>query len=273
MIIRSAAQRRQTVPLPRPPLLSAVAGDLSSVAPGNNLVQQVPPEGFSRPPDKSPWLTLPAPGINPWENARTSQTPKVMENIHIPFWQVLSKHGVPERSGLPESPRAAAMQPTGAQAGVSQPGSLIPRRRTVSKYPAQEEEKTLAYLDKRGHSKFSSRKRQESAGLAEALVSGGVLHPEGELQAAGGRAARGAAAGAAEPSPAQSLYSLAGWNCLLRSSSFKTGQNPVCSSSKHPRRVTVGLPTPRDGLLPPRADDGLGRGCHLWSRRLFFFFL
>ena len=144
MIIRSAAQRWRTVPLPQPSLLSAVAGDLSSVAPGNNLVQQVPPEGFSRPPDKSPWLTLPAPGINPWENARTSQTPKVTENIHIPFWQVLSKHSVPERSGLPESLRAAAVQPQGHRLGchslarsflAGEPSANIPRKRRKKLLP------------------------------------------------------------------------------------------------------------------------------------------
>lgn len=58
------------------------------------------------------------------------------------------------------------------------------------------------------------------------------------------------AGGAAEASPAQSRYSLAVWNCPLSSSS-KFGQSPVCSSSEHPRRVTVGLPRPGRVPSPP----------------------
>lgn len=65
------------------------------------------------------------------------------------------------------------------------------------------------------------------------------------------------AGGAAEASPAQSRYSPAVWNCPLSSSSSKIGLSLVCSSSEHPRRVTVGLPRP--GRIPfPPLPRGLG---------------
>lgn len=59
------------------------------------------------------------------------------------------------------------------------------------------------------------------------------------------------AGGAAEASPAQSRYFPARRCCPLSSSSSKIGQNLVCSSSEHPRRVTVGLPSPGRVPSPP----------------------
>lgn len=70
--------------------------------------------------------------------------------------------------------------------------------------------------------------------------------------------------GAAEPPPAEFLYSLSGRklpSIFLRLLN-RVRQPLVCSSFRYPRRVTVGLPTPHDGLLHQSAAGvGWGRLC------------
>lgn len=147
------------------------------------------------------------------------------------------------------------MPPAGAQAGIWEPGSFIPSGRTLSKTAAQppyKEMKTLPTWKTRS-SKLAVRKAPEMTGKKAPLRSGwcqdGSCIP-------GWLGVLGVWGGAAGASPAQSLRVLAGWNFSRCPSSFETRQSLFCSSSGHPRRVTVGPQTPRDGPLTPAPLPG-----------------